>query len=230
MFVNNVEEVEYIRLLDTLARFYNSQITAHVGYELTATAGLVAVLLGVTSTVVGVCKSLLLAMGIFDLVCLGIFFVAPFWPCFKYLYGRLQYYGELSNVVFEHMGLMTPHSRGQGEEWQANESVRRLREMALTNEHGIQGQIDKIFRARLYVSRAIRSDGDTGEIRKNLQQFFHVTPDIVEPTDRRFVKGIIPWEWMARKFGWMKVDVLLLAYKQTSGTMSEEEYDFLFDP
>jgi len=228
-----MEEVEYTRLLDSLARFYNSEITAHVGYELTVTVGFFAALLGLTSIVLGLCNSIWPAMLIFDCACLVVFFLAPLWPCFKYLYGRLQYYGELSQATFEHMGLKTPYmSQPDGRTWRTQEYVLRLMEKALQNENGIEGGIDTLFAARLYVSKCNRAKRtrdrtDPSTIKQDLERVFGLG-DIVTPNEHRYVTPDIPGEWLARKLGWMRVDLLLLAYRQRKNTIRKERADLLF--
>ena len=135
LHIRDQEEVDYLRLLDSLARTYNSQITAHVGYELTATVGLAAALVGATSVAVGSNKDLLPVMVVIDLTILGVFFIAPFPFCSKHLYGRLQYYGELSQATSEHMGLKTPYLADPGGDvWHASSYVRALRKRRATSQ------------------------------------------------------------------------------------------------
>jgi len=230
LFIKDKTEIEYVRLLDSLARFYNSQITAHVGYELTIAVGLVAALVGLTSIIVGVCKNLWPVMVIIDILCIVAFLIVPVRPCWKHLYGQLQYYGQLSETTFEHMGLKTPCVRDNKKSvWRATDHVLRLRKRALEHEDGIEDGIVTLFEARLYVSRCIRERGDDQSTReRNLRETYHVTPDIVSASDDRYVKPVFFSERFARIFGWMYVDVLLVAYRQRKREIGEKRAALLF--
>jgi hypothetical protein len=98
----------YLRQLDSLASFYNSQITAHVGYEITVTVGLLAILLTFLS--IGKDTPYWIPVIVFDIVCLLLYFRLPR-PSFvlRHLLGTTQYYQEMSHIVFEHMGLTSGH-------------------------------------------------------------------------------------------------------------------------
>ncbi len=233
MFISDAEQIEYTRLLDSLARFYNSEITAHVGYELTFTVGIVAAILAITSMVVELWREALLAMLIIDFVCIVVFILLGRWPCLKYLFGRVHYYDELSQSTFEHMGLKTlyiPHSKSH--RWRAHEYQLGLRERALTREDGIEGAIIALFLARLYVSKCNRPKKigdrtDPSTIKQKLERVFGVG-DIVRPDDNRYVRPVMLGEWFARTFGWMFVDVLLLACRQEKDWIGKERAALLF--
>lgn len=228
MPIKDVEEVEYARLLDTLARFYNSEITAHVGYELSITVGLIATLVGATSIVASVYGSLLPAMVLVDVLCIVAFFTLGLPPCFKYLYGRLQYYGGLSETTFKLMGLKTPYIRTKDGAWRMHDMVRRLRKKALQDKAGIEGGITGLFLARLYASKCKRDKTDESVIEQNLRSTFKVDLDTVRPYDV-YVIPVRPFpSWLARKLRWMHVDVLLLACRQTTGSMDPKIAQLLF--
>lgn len=156
---------DYLRLLDSLARFYNSQITVHVGYALSIflfTAG--AALALFTSIVVrpepmsldigivrlgdGLVRYFTLAM-IF--VGVTVLFLGSFHLSVRYLFARKQYYECLSQIVAEHMGLKTPHP------WQTDPRTMQLKEWALATRTGIEGAIISLFEARLFLSKCARS-------------------------------------------------------------------------
>jgi hypothetical protein len=162
------ENDAYLRLLDSLARFYNSEITAHVGYAATVTVSVLAALLAFSSLVIQLRYGLsnLLRNWVpwitsFWVVVLVVFVVAFFLTVFslaplqylslRYLFGRTQYYVALSQIVFEHMGL---ESRLMSREQDL--FLKTLQAKAVGTPHGIEGGVISLFEARLFVSRCFR--------------------------------------------------------------------------
>ena len=139
-----MEDSDYIRKLDSLARFYNSQITSHVGYLLTSAAGYFAIFsLATQANWIPEAWSLAL------FVVVGVLYFAlpaPFPPFPMYLLARVQYYNALSQVVWDHMGSSSPDPT----------YFERLKQRALQVPRnggiGIQQAVGTLFEAHLYLS------------------------------------------------------------------------------
>jgi hypothetical protein len=99
----------------------------------------------------------------------SLYFRAPcaYEPFFKYLFGRAQYYGELSQIVFECMGLSYVDA------WQ-HHKFDVLRRRAF--QFGLQRSIVSLFEAHLFVSRCKSHLKTEEQIRNNLDAF-----DITDP-------------------------------------------------
>ena len=171
-----LEDPHYFRNLDSLARFYNSQGTAHVGYLITSVVLYVTIFSIVQPT-----KALEDLLGYFGLevhplvasiVVVVIFFLLlpvcmylPFSFSFRYQLARTQFYMELSSIVWEHMGL------------NRTAEIEPLRKRATDEDTEIQGAVMDLLGARLYrylwISRDEREPPkeDNGEL---WMQVFHV--------------------------------------------------------
>jgi hypothetical protein len=161
---------EYLSKLDSLARFYNSQLTAHVGYLISISALVGALFLTLLSSVVlnldfpeswRVATILVMTIGLL-LYVLGDFI--PY-VSFPYLYARTAFYSALSDLTWEHMGLKTPMFDAE---------LVKLRERA--TRIGAEYAIVTMFQARLFVSRCL-SKGFKDKIARSLDAF------LIEPKE-----------------------------------------------
>ena len=176
---------EYCSMLDSVARNYNSQMTAHVGYLLTSVFAPLAFASLATSA--GWIDGLLQWLSEFScvhalfpweqrallLVGLGLVYVLfpvsmrpyvphPFSPL--YLFARMYYYYELSQIVWDHMGINSP-SKIRFDElkmrafkvWDLDSEEFGIRTSDSKRENrwhsmGISGAIKTCFEARLYLT------------------------------------------------------------------------------
>jgi hypothetical protein len=171
-----VEDPDYFRNLDSVARFYNSQGTAHVGYLITS-----VVLYLTIFSIVQPTKALEEFLGYFRLevhpliasiVVVAVFLLflpvwiwLPFSFSFRYQLARTQFYMELSSIVWEHMGIS------------GTAKIEPLRKRATDEDMSIQGAVMDLLEARLYrylwISRDEREPPkeDNGELWMHV---FHV--------------------------------------------------------
>jgi hypothetical protein len=152
---------QYLKRLDSLARFYNSQITAHVGYQISVTVGLLATLLTFSSIGVQLLDKhtpYWIVVIVFDGVCLFLYFSLPR-PSFvfRYLLGTTQYYQEMSYIVFEHMGLRSRNGDGDFKTLKDRALRRKREDKSGKTCEGMEGGIEKavmsLLEARLFVSK-----------------------------------------------------------------------------
>jgi len=179
------DEDEYRRLLDSLARFYNSQITAHVGYLLTVVAVLLTSLAILNQT---------LSDRIYFFLAGGLS-LAFFGCIITYSFARLQYWMVLSQIVWEHMGLLG----------YAPEHMRELQSRALkqrARRGGIEPSIVSMFEARLYVSQCYRHKGskklnsdDLDHLTANLRTYFEFEEFGEEDLKRRMTDRPYSGSW-----------------------------------
>jgi hypothetical protein len=141
-----VEDPDYFRNLDSVARFYNSQGTAHVGYLITS-----VVLYLTIFSIVQPTKALEEFLGYFRLevhpliasiVVVAVFLLflpvwiwLPFSFSFRYQLARTQFYMELSSIVWEHMGIS------------GTAKIEPLRKRATDEDMSIQGGGDGFTRS-----------------------------------------------------------------------------------
>jgi hypothetical protein len=193
----------YVRSLDSLARFYNSQATVHVGYVLTLIAISFALFAFVNQRL-----SLQLPWQQYVrlvFVTWAVIGASLYYP-FKYAVARLQYYLAWSEIVWMHMGL-----QGHGRDWlDAMEwRARRIRD----NRGGIQPSIRSMFEARIYVSQCYRRGDMSKEKEKkildNLREFFEFDEDI---SDEQLRKMMIRRHYPGRILFWDRIDLLGFAY------------------
>lgn len=225
------EPATFHRCLDSLARFYNSQITVRVGYLVSSFVALIAVfaltkewlaslVAYAAETVLTIPLSQISTIWIETLV-LGIdacFFLVyifgKFHFCFRYLLGRMQYYQALSEIVWDHMGI-TPSTRSMYH-------VELLRQRAVGEKGiGINEAILSLFEARLSVSIWHRKHSnlrlnasENKDLRTELQQTLRsIEPFAVTHDDICWV-GHTYYAQPAPLFGrWNKADLLLLAHR-----------------
>jgi hypothetical protein len=223
----------YLDMLDSLARFYNSEITAHVGYVISFTGAVLAIFLTLLPSVIvnsdkwnayALPLSIPLGTLVVVLVILGVllYFLAPIpYVSFRYLYARLQFYGELSQITWQHMGLSDPIPPG--------DYVTVLRERA--KAVGVNRAIEKLFAARLFVSRCKSKEGIRKRIRnediiRHLDAFEiqaerngRKERDTIMPLDRSYYTAAIG---VLRRLNIQKVDLFWLAYKQAVDPKTRE--------
>jgi hypothetical protein len=142
-----LNDSDYLRLLDNLGRFYDSQTTAHTGYILTSVVAYFAVFsLAVASNWISMLLSWttnveLASLALF--VCLGLLYCVSPTPLSPiYLWARREYWSALSWEIKEHLGLTDSN---------------RTRFLALKRRAlrmGIQRAVVAMFDARLYRSCA----------------------------------------------------------------------------
>jgi hypothetical protein len=160
---------QYTRALAALARFYNSQVTVHVGYLLTSFVGLLAlfsltrewiqggiyflILLfpsGLLPIPLTASETAIIWTAMVFLVILGAYLIAPLrYPvCFGYFLGRTQYYICLSEIIWTHMGITT----------RDRIYVERLMNRILANDelNGIRAAVMRTFELYLCVSICLR--------------------------------------------------------------------------
>jgi len=189
----SVTEDHYFTILDSYARFYNSQTTAHIGYLISIFALTVGSLVGiVVSTILRADTYYPDVMGLDTVIRWGVLTGAivvfllwvlmdnfPF-PYFslKYRLGRIQYWMALSQIVWEHMG---------GKSNPKEDFMLRLKKRVFEQEIGVEQAISTLFEARLYVSgctrqREKRQIMETPEVLRlqddKLKKYFMIGKDI----------------------------------------------------
>jgi len=206
---------DYYRCLDSLVRFYNSEIVVHVGYLLTAALTLLASFsLLLTS---GILADLIMRLFVFfgatleskDAAWVGfglcvvagaIWLLRRFRFSFSYLYGRTLYYECLSQITWDHMGM---------QQWSTPSRNLRLRHRALGTKKekrlGVIAAVTKLFEAYLYISKCKREGVDVGTIHQNLKEF-RVDEDICPIETETYYSN-------EKRFRWNQTDLLLLAYR-----------------
>jgi len=218
-----MKDEQYLRILDTYARFYNSQATAHVGYGVTVTAFVAGTGLSLLISFVARSDPLLPKGGeSYELVVRGALLLSilagavvySFWGfhllSFKYLVGRLQYYIQLSHIVWEHMGAKSPPKGNPKEDF-----MQKLKNRAL--KVGIEQAITTLFEARLYVSGCSRQrynrgrplgdikESERDEEDQNLMMYFcEVSQDVLQSRH----------PYTTRMFRYDFDNLLYLAYKK----------------
>jgi len=212
-----LDEDKYLRLLDSLARFYNSEITVHVGYLISMSAFVIAALLSLFTPVffrpdIFDCYVRIATLAVVALIGVTYFFVPLRWPpvySFRYLYGQTLYYIVLSRIVWEHMGLNTKCP------WKEDSLEHRLRKRAMQGEGGVVRAVHSLFEARLFVSRCLRAgiEHNDPRVTGNLDAFGiqdkgrQAILDLDEHTRHYDKRVFLPW--------WHMVDLLFLAYRGT---------------
>lgn len=157
---------DYLAKLDSLARFYNSQIIAHVGYTLTTLILFVTLYFGLLADIVSwqlpfgriiLFAVLLIAFILFP-------FLGKFWSGFDYLsrltplyhFARMKYYTALTEIVWDHMGLTRSGD--------THFETLQTRAESLSILHAIM----KLFEAWLYVS--LRRSSNDPEFQLNKKE------------------------------------------------------------
>jgi hypothetical protein len=230
------QDDQYLSLLDSLARFYNSQITAHIGYTATVTVGVFAVVLTLLSEIIQLRHQLsnllhnwipsvtsfwvVVFLVALDLVILGLYLLAPLRPIsVKYLLGRTQYYIALSQIVFEHMGLKSKFTRREDDPF-----LKALDTRAQDAPNGIEDAIIRLFEARLFISRCHRKNKRSeGEDPEKLK-FFGISKSeisLIAPYRDHYRSAILPI------LGFSMRDLVFLGYKQKIDQLTNDNNPIL---
>ena len=208
------DDDEYLRKLDSLARFYNSEKTVHAGYLITSFVVIVALLSTIANVVFSqtlqgliFCQRVAVMSAVLATVCACYFFINKPLPfLFTYLFGRMQFYNCLSEMTWLHMGVTTND----------NDFVRRLRIRTSSSDlDGIRSSLIRLFEAYLYVSafrqkRGIEPSKDADD-----------EPEELRSTNwrERFACDGLDFNWTSQYYNgkllwaWDRTTVLLRAYK-----------------
>jgi len=224
---------QYIRILDGLARYYNSEHVGHIGYMLTLFAIAITVLfqlysLGRTSLedmlrtgliIVGSsvpAPELIKLLAVAPFVCLFIvFFFGPYPFCFRYQYARTQYYIVLTEVIWNHIGATQAKNTDidQGVEADHQDVFKVYKRRA--DRMGIIEAILKLFEARLYLSICRRQ-------KKNSQQEEQIQAQNLALFDAQEVCPIkgsdgtyYAYYSLSKVLYWNKTNLLRLAHRNT---------------
>lgn len=219
----DLEDSEYRRMLDSLARFYNSQITAHAGYMLATGLGLVTILLqsdrwisliettfGEYGHVDAARLELLGALWFLTGAMLLLVIVSPFLGRISrimlispiYHYGRLQYYIALTEIVWLHMGLVEQHvDRKLFQLLKDRALCSSWRHENMDRSLGMVQAVKTLFEARLYISlRRMKASNyeldDEGQALFNLSEYYTV-------------------EHTMSSYGGLKRDLMFSIYRKT---------------
>jgi hypothetical protein len=136
---------DYLRRLDSLARFYNSQATAHIGYLITSIVIYCAIfnIFQPVQTLKELLKinTYVATDVIVTIVFFVIFVLWAYMPFSSYYQlGRTQFYMELSQIVWEHMKVNNPAVFDP------------FRKRATAEDMAIQYAVMTLLEARLYRS------------------------------------------------------------------------------
>jgi len=244
---------DYFRGLDSLARFYNSQITAHVGYLVSVSAFLGAAFVGVSTSIllrtgsfqfelwsVSVCDGWLrfgIPLILFAFLCTWCTGRFPY--SLRYLLGGVQYNVALSELAFEHMGLKDNDPNRTG----------MLRRRTERLEGGIEESLRSLFDARLFASKCRerisqaqeRDDVQVKERWENkLMDEDNMREFCVEADEVKFVWKnrsddfglvilILPKSW-GKRLGFAQRELLFIRYRSYSKPERGRLVESVFDP
>lgn len=202
-----IDDDRYFRILDSYARFYNSQTTAHVGYLISTSALLIASTVGVVSSIVLRDGSFWpTAMGDYLIrfgIPIGVVILVLLWVklehfpiaylSLQYQLGRIQYYTCLSGIVWEHMGAKSDLKK---------DYAVKLMKRAPNASMAIEQAMATLFEARLYLSGCSRQRDDMGidegaETRAqedyNLKEYFAIDSKILD-SRRPYVRRVLSYD------------------------------------
>jgi hypothetical protein len=222
--VMHLSDVDYVRILDGLARFYSSQVTSHAGYLLTS----IVVYLGFF----GLVSSWIIAMSekplpyyyllglIATFIILGIAYVRlpiRYFP--MYFLARLQYYIALTEAVWNHL----PHNSDDATGRYYAELRRRALGPISTDRRvalGIHTAVNRLFEARLYLScvRDLDKVVDLENCRSIGLEHYELSCEEQEifQLSRYYRHFTFPrcYERMSVMRFWQLTELLLLAYRE----------------
>ncbi len=152
---------EYLRALDSLARYFNSQHTVHVGYLLTAFGLLVGSAIAILpeevraifwmqsnwGMVMASCIAIVMLLA-FPVLPLVLYLYVNWRPSklrqlsLRYLLGRIAFYYQMSRIVWDHMQVTS-----------YPDDARILRKRITERGLNLNEAITSLFEARLYVSK-----------------------------------------------------------------------------
>lgn len=200
-------------MADSLARYYNSQLAAHIGYAITSAGVVLATFLATWFSVAWPFWMkppvppwvLVLSVLMWDF--LFVYFLGDFVPySLPYFYGRAQYYLALSEIAWLCMGLRySPNAKEGG-------AIK-----ARTVELGLINAVLSVFQARLFVSRccAQKPEEIDKQISENLGAF-DIKTERNGISEQNLYLGRGPF-YRGRLLGVLDkhVDLLYYAYRST---------------
>jgi hypothetical protein len=154
-----LNDTEYLTMLDALGRFYNSEMTQHVGYLITSALGYLALFaLAIQAKWIyllpGLLPSTIRTPTIDAVVVLSSFFILgilysalPIPPFPLYMLSRVQYYVELSGAVWDHMGITNSNPT-----YREELKVRIFQRVREGMWGGVNQGVTSLFEARLYLT------------------------------------------------------------------------------
>jgi len=224
---------QYIRILDSLARFYNSQSVGHIGYMLASAAIATTVLFQIysltRSSLEEMLRMIFIPSGIstpvqdwgatLSVIAIFVFlFIVYFlgsWPfSFRYQFARTQYYIVLTELAWDHMGASQPNktSTNQGVDGERFDKFEIYKKRA--DHMGINQAIMRLFEARLYLSICRRQKkNDEKELEKqteNVATLFEAQGEICPAKWH----GEPATYYSSSVWFWHKTDLLRLAYRR----------------
>jgi len=227
----------YLRRLDSLARYYNSQTTAHVGYLISVTGFLLGTSLAFSASVVLWTGNYQERIGLNDgflrvIVPLVLFVALALWALgrftfsLKYLLGGVQYNIVLSFIVFEHMGLQRQIDSNH---------VKMLRIRADRSDKGIEVALRSLFEARLFASKCREPGINRGERerRKMLLTKPNMAKFDVQENEGELVSGNdfqAPVLLKFRRLGFAQRELLFIRYRGYTSDERGRLVRSVFDP
>lgn len=205
---------DYIRVVDGLARFFNSQITSHGGYLLT----MVVIALALSNLALSFNERVTLlltpyALGgsgyiwsitIISVTIIGLYFAME-WGV-----ARLQYYIALSEVALNHLPYTGSGPVGFMERYYDVMKTRALASTPNVNSLGVRSATSRLFEARLYVScQNEKNKTRTYELNEQEQKIFHLSEHYLH-------WGLGPcYAGNSVLRIWRQTNLLLTAYRRT---------------
>jgi hypothetical protein len=154
-----LNDTEYLTMLDALGRFYNSEMTQHVGYLISSALGYLALFaLAIQARWIDLLLTSLLSTNrstatdaaveiLIFLTCGIIYFALPIPPFPLYMLSRVQYYVELSGAVWDHMGINNSNPT-----YREQLKVRIFHRVREGMWGGTNQAVMSLFEARLYLT------------------------------------------------------------------------------
>jgi hypothetical protein len=207
---------DYIRVVDGLLRFFNSQNTSHGGYLLTmAVIGLtisnLALSFNVWITRLLGWPEYVWPITIISVTLIGLYFAI------EWMVARLQYYIALSEVALNHLPYTGIGPTGSMELYYG---IMKTRALESPNPLGVRNAISRLFEARLYVScQREKKKAENYELNEKEQETFHLSDYY---SHGQFWTGLGPCYakhnilWI-----WPQTNLLLKAYRKTLKSYEE---------
>ena len=198
--------------MDSLARFYNSEFIAHIGYQV-ATLGLAVALSPtivsiIADTIVFFYSAIPKVYATWIVVVIyAVLFLVWFTGCFpysfRYLHGRSQYYAAISEIIWDHMGMLAGSTDKRTTE--LRNRLFGMEQWSKREELGMPAGIQVLFEAYLYFS-ICKKLGRGNEIAAHFDPF-HVNEELCR-IEGKYYSG-------QKSLVWDRTDLLLLAYTPT---------------
>lgn len=213
---------DYIRVVDGLARFFNSQITSHGGYLLT----MVVIALALSNLVLNLNVQISHALGLPEYVgAIIIIFLTSFglYLAMEWGVARLQYYIALSEVALDHLPYTASGpASGPAGFMELYYNVLKARALESTpscvNSLGVRSAISRLFEARLYVScQNEKNKTRAYELSEQEQKIFHLS----EYYSHWGLGQCYAKDSVLRI--WRQTNLLLIAYRRTLGSYKKSD-------